>query len=137
MHSTKTGMCNVVYDIARDGTLHIVPPVKDRKELIQETHGRKLAGQLQDAKVFGQLSRTYWWPGMKKEVTQLCRSRETCASHYVEKPVKPYLMPIPVAGPFDQVGVDVIKFPCSSQGKRYAVAFTDYLTKWPETFCYS
>ena len=37
-----------------------------------------------------------------------------------------------MAGPFDQVGVDVIKFP--SQGKRYDVAFTDYLTKWPETF---
>ena len=43
-------------------------------------------------------------------------------------------MPIPVAGPFDQVGVDVIKFPCSSQEKRYAVVFIDYLTKWSEAF---
>ena len=53
------------------------------------------------------------------------------------KPIKPYLTPIPVTGPFDRVGVDVIKFPCSSQGKRYAVVFIDYLTKWPEVFATS
>ena len=75
-----------------DGTLHIV---KDRKELIQEAHGRKLAGQLRDAEIFGQLSRTCWWPGMRKEVGQLCCSSETCASRNVEKPVKPYLKPVP------------------------------------------
>ena len=50
------------------------------------------------------------------------------------RPIKPYLTLIPVAGPFDLVGVDVIKFPCSSRGKRYAVVFIDYLTKWPEVF---
>ena len=71
---------------------------------------------------------------MRKEIAQLCCSCETCASRNVGKPVKPYFMPIPVAGPFDQVGVDVIKFPCSSQGKRYAVVFIDYLTKWMEAF---
>ena len=57
----------------------------------------------------------------RKEVTQLCCSCETCASCNVGKPVEPYLTSIPVAGPFNQVGVDVIKFPCSSQGKGYAV----------------
>ena len=53
------------------------------------------------------------------------------------KPIKPYLTPIPVAGAFDRVGVDVIKFPCSSRGKRYAIVFIDYLTKWPEVFATS
>ena len=28
----------------------------------------------------------------------------------------------------------MIKFPCSFQGKRYAVVFIDYFTKWPEVF---
>ena len=71
---------------------------------------------------------------MRKEGTQLCRSCETCASCDVGKPVKLYLTPIPVAGPFNQVGVDVIKFPCSFQGKGYVVVFIDYLTKRPEIF---
>ena len=71
---------------------------------------------------------------MRKEVTLFCRLCETCASCNVGRPIKPYLTPIPVAGPFDRVGVDVIKFPCSSRGKRYAIVFIDYLTKWPEVF---
>ena len=44
------------------------------------------------------------------------------------------LMPIPVGGPFDQVGIDVIKFPKSGRGHQYAVVFVDYMTKWPEVF---
>ena len=47
---------------------------------------------------------------------------------------KPPLTPIPVAGPFDRVGVDVIQFPKSCSGNKYALVFVDYLTKWPEVF---
>ena len=43
-------------------------------------------------------------------------------------------MPIPVAGPFDRVGVDVIPFPKSYEGNQYGIVFVDYLTKWPEVF---
>lgn len=39
-----------------------------------------------------------------------------------------------MAGPFDCVGVDIIKFPKSYKGNQYAVVFVDYLTKWPEVF---
>ena len=56
---------DVLYHIAVDGTLRIVPPVRDREGLIQEPHGGKLAGHLRDAKIFGQLSKLYWWPGMR------------------------------------------------------------------------
>ena len=71
---------------------------------------------------------------MRKEVTQLCCLYETCASHNLGKSVNPYMMSIPVAGPFNQVGVDAIKFPCSSREKGYTVAFIDYLMKWSEVF---
>ena len=48
--------------------------------------------------------------------------------------MKPVLTPIPVAGPFDRVGIDVIQFPLSRNGNCYAVVVVDYLTKWPEVF---
>jgi len=76
-------------------------PVKYRCDIIKEAHGGKLSGHLQDAKVFGQISRTYWWPGMRKEVIKYCRSCEKCASHHMGKPIKPPLTPIPVEGMFD------------------------------------
>ena len=71
---------------------------------------------------------------MHKEVTQLCRACEKCTSLHVGKPIKPPLTSIPVKGPFDRIGVDVIKFLHSARGNKYAVAFMDYLTKWPEVF---
>ena len=48
--------------------------------------------------------------------------------------VRPPLTPIPLSGPFDRVGVDVMKFLCSTKGNQYVVVFMDYLTKWPEVF---
>ena len=46
----------------------------------------------------------------------------------------PPLLPIPVAGPFDRVGVDVLQLPNSAHGNRYAIVFVNYLTKWPEVY---
>lgn len=32
------------------------------------------------------------------------------------------------------MGVDIIQYPKSANGNRYAVVFVDFLTKWPEVF---
>ena len=71
---------------------------------------------------------------MHKEVTQLCKACEKCASRHVRKPIKPPLTLILVKGPFDRIGVDVIKFPRSAKGNKYTVVFMDYLTKRPKVF---
>lgn len=52
----------------------------------------------------------------------------------IGRAVRPPLTPIPVDGPFDRIGVDVIQFQRSDDGNQYAVVFMDYLTKWPEVF---
>ena len=57
-----------------------------------------------------------------------------CATRQLGKFVQPFLSPIPVSGPFDWLEVDVIQFTSSSKGKKYAIIFMDYLTKWPEVF---
>jgi len=121
-------MDDILYHLVSDGTLRVIPPREDRMGIIKEAHDGKLSGHLRDAKVFGPISKSFWWPGMRKEVTLYCRSCEKCASRHVGKPIRPPLTPIPVKGPFDSVGVDVIKFPCSSKGNKYAVVFMDYLT---------
>ena len=41
---------------------------------------------------------------------------------------------LPVGGPFDRIGVDIVQLPTSHKGNKYAVIFMDYLTKWPEVF---
>ena len=56
------------------------------------------------------------------------------ASRHVGKCVKLPLTPIPVAGPFNHIGVDIIHLPKSACRNQYAIMFVDYLTKWLEVF---
>ena len=58
----------------------------------------------------------------------------TSATRQPGRATKSPLSPIPVVGAFDRVGVDIIKFPTSYDGNRYAVVFMDYLLMWPEVF---
>lgn len=124
----------ILYRVEADKSLRIIPPATDRQKLFKEAHQGPFSGHLREAKIHSELSRHYWWPGMRRDIAQMCRSCLTCATRGVGKPVKPPLTPIPVNGPFDRVGVDVLQLPKTRQGNRYAVVFMDYLTKWPEVY---
>ena len=124
----------VLYRIEEDQSLRIIPPAEDRLRIFESAHGGQFGRHLREAKIHGQLSRHYWWPRMRTDIREWCRACTFCASRSVGQPTRPLLTLIPVQGPFDRVGVDVIKFPRSAQGNQYAVVFVDYLTKWPEVF---
>ena len=89
---------------------------------------------MRKSKVHSELSKHYFWKGMRSDITNWCRSCLVCTTRHAGRASKPALVPIPVNGPFDKVGVDVIQFPSSQSGKKYAVVFMDYLTKRPEVF---
>ena len=97
-------------------------------------HRGRFGAHLGDAKVYSEIRRHYWWMGMRRDISRWTRGCIVCATRNVGRAVKTPLTPIPVSGPFDRVGVDVIQFPRSWQGHQYAVVFVDYLTKWPEVF---
>ena len=114
--------------------MRIVPASQDRRELFESAHGGVFGGHLRSAKLHGQLAKHYWWPGMRQDIIKWSRACKICASRQVGKPIHTPLTPITVTGPFDRIGIDVIKFPKSSKGNKYAVVVMDYLTKWPEVF---
>ena len=124
----------IQYYIETDKTLRLIPLECDCIKLFEEVHNGIFSAHLRDAKVHEELSKHYWWPGMRNEISKWCQSCLVCAMCYSGRTVHPPLTPIPVEGPFHRVGVDVIQFTTSHVGNRYAVAFTDYLTKWPEVF---
>ena len=125
---------NVLYRVEKDKTLRLIPPTEDREKLFQEAHQGKFGAHLRDAKIHAELAKHYWWPGMRSDVIRWCRACLTCATRQIGQATRPLLTPIPVSGPFDRMGVDVIQFPTSHSGNKYAVVFMDYLTKWPEVF---
>ena len=124
----------VLYHLEKDKTLRVIPPQSSRKKLFDEVHSGKFAGHLRDAKIHSLLSRHYWWPGMRKDIQYWCRACLTCATRHIGRAIRPPLTPIPVSEPFDRIGVDVVQFPKSRRGNKYAIVFIDYLTKWVEVF---
>ena len=91
----------VLYHVEPDKTLRIIPPSSDRHRLFRESHEGPFSGHLREAKIHSQLSRQYWWLGMRKDITHWCRACLPCATRSVGRPVRPPLTPIPVGGPFD------------------------------------
>ena len=71
---------------------------------------------------------------MRNEVAGWSRACQVCALRRVGQAICPPLVPLPVEGAFDRVGVDVIQFTRSTTGNQYVVVFIDYLTKWVEAF---
>ena len=96
---------NVLYHLSEDKSLHTVVPQAERHFVFKEVHQGRFAGHLCDAKIHSQLSKTYWWPHMRRDITSWCRTCEVCASRHVVTPIKPHLTPIPIGGAFDRVGV--------------------------------
>lgn len=106
-----------------------------KKTLIKEHHDGKFAGHFAERKIYATMKTRYWWKGMRSDIPTFCRSCLVCVSRKgAGHKKKPPLQPIPVGGPFEMVGVDVLQLPLSRNGNQYAVVFQDYLTKWPEAF---
>ena len=124
----------ILYHVERDKTLHVIPPFGQRRKLFDEAHAGQFGAHLGNVKVHGQLARHYWWPTMRMDIISWSRSCTVCASRQIGQPLHPLLTPLSVGGPFDRIGVDVIQFPKSNKGNKYAIVFMDYLTKWPEVF---
>ena len=123
-----------LYRVEDDSSLRVVVPQDQRRRLFEEAHGGTFRAHLSDQKVYSELRKHYWWEGMRRDVHQWTRACLTCATYHVGRKVRPPLTPLPVAGAFDCVGVDVLQLPRTRRGNRYAAVFVDYLTKWPEVF---
>ena len=127
----------ILYHVEPDKSLRLIPPDHDREHLFQEAHSGIFGAHLKDAKIHGELLKHNWWPKMRTDICRWCQSCLVCVTRQAGRPIRPPLTPIPVSGPFHQIGVDVIQFPKSHTGNRYGVVFVDYLTKWPEVFATS
>ena len=111
----------------------LVVPKAYQQTLMAEIHSGACSGHFAAKSLYATLSRLYWWDGMHSDVHHFCRQCLTCASYDGSgRRSRPPLQPIPVGGPFQRLGVDILEMPLTAQGNRYIVVFIDYLTKWAE-----
>ena len=117
------------------GKAHIAVPECMRDDVSREPHGGCFAGHFTKKRTYELLKRQYWWKTMRADVREHCQAYLICASRGgTGRAFRPSLQLIPVSGPFNRIGVDVLQFSMSYNENRYAIVFCDYLTKWPEVF---
>jgi hypothetical protein len=86
----------------------IVPPRTQLPHLLRNHHDHHLAGHQAKENTYQKIAEQYYWPGMKKDVTEYVQTCKTCQKRSRQKGEAP-LNPItkhPI--PFHQVGIDVV-----------------------------
>lgn len=109
-----------------------------RQHVLYLAHDHQLAGHLGVTKTYNRKLRHFFWPGLKKDVAQYCRTCHTC--QFVGKtnqvvPPAP-LSPIPVIGePFELVIVDCVGLlPKTKTGNQFLLTVMCVATRFPEAF---
>ncbi|KAI5617705.1 hypothetical protein C0J50_22774 [Silurus asotus] len=114
----------------------VVVPKVYRKDILTMAHSLPLGGHLGVNKTVNKIMKQFFWPGLRKDVANFCRTCHTCqvvGKHQFDPPVAP-LKPIPAFGePFSRVIVDCVgPLPKTRTGNEYMVTIMCASTRFPE-----
>lgn len=114
----------------------LVVPQCVRDVVLHLSHSIPWAGHLGKNKTTARIKKYFYWPGLKADVTQFCKSCPVCQKVSLKRPHRAPLQPLPVIGtPFERLGMDVLgPVERSRSGNRFMLVITDYATRYPEVF---
>ena len=125
-------------DSAWSTVVQVVVPRVLRNKVLSLAHDIPWSGHLGVTKTYDRVLRHFFWPGMKSDVAQYCRTCHTCqvtGKHNQVIPPAP-LRPIPAMGePFERVIVDCVgPLPRTRSGNQYLLTMMCVATRYPESF---
>lgn len=108
---------------ADDSVCQIVVPKGYRNQIMELAHDNVLSGHLGIRKMYEQVLRHLFWPGLKSDVSAYCRSCHVCqmvGKPYRKIPLAPLNL-IPVMGePFKRIIIDCVgPLPKSKSGHQH------------------
>ena len=114
----------------------IMVPKVARSRILRMAHNSPIAGHYASERTLSTIRTRMDWPGVAKDVKDLCAS---CPIYQKAGPaiiVKAPLNPIPVIKePFTRIAMDVFgTLNRTKAGNKYILVLMDYATKWPEAF---
>ncbi|WKY07926.1 hypothetical protein Q1695_007431 [Nippostrongylus brasiliensis] len=116
--------------LLEDGTSALVVPRDSRRKVFDERHHGIMGGHFNAKKMYDQLKRTLFWPGMRQDLTKWCKECQQCFLTNAKAPNIPPLKPLVVQRPFEIIGVDILEMGLTSSGNRYILTVIDHFTKY-------
>lgn len=103
--------------------------------LVRLAHTTMCGGQLGKNKTQSRLLAQYFWPGIFKEVKDLCTSCPRCQLTAPKESLQAPLLPLPlVDAPIERIGIDFIgPLEKNTSGHQHILVIKDYVTGYPET----
>ena len=127
-HQTTTSLSS--------GRVLLVIPSSEVPHIMKLAHDHATAAHLGRRKTLSRLSSRFYWPRMRRDVTDYVRACVLCQQY---KPLnqKPggLMKPVIVSEPWHTVGIDITgPLPKTRRGNRFILVVVDYFTKWVELF---
>jgi len=121
------------YKHKKHGPVRVVKP-EEVPVILRACHSDPLSGHQGINRTWEKVKRRYYWPSMMKAVEDYITHCDQCQrqNHLAKTPSS--LHPIPVKNTaFHMLGMDLVgPLRMTSNGNKYIIVLTDYLTKWPE-----
>ena len=114
----------------------LVIPSKLRVEVLKIAHDGIMAGHLGIRKTIDRILNDFFWPQVRKDVQQYCKTCDICQKT-VPKGKVSHLplgkMPL-IETPFSRIATDIVGpiNPPSDNGNRFILTVVDYATRYPE-----
>ena len=114
----------------------IVVPRDYRPEILNLAHETPMLGHLGVNKTYHKILNHFYWPGLKSDISQFCKSCHTC--QMVGKPnqtiPKAHLQPVPAFDePFSRIIIDCVgPLPKTKSGNEYLLTIMCASTRFPE-----
>ena len=118
------------------GKALVIVPTIARSQVLRMAHNTPIAGHFGRERTLQAIRERMDWPGIAKDVKELCASCPTCQKANPAIITKAPLYPLPIQKePFARMAKDVFgPLPPTKAGNKYILVVMDNHTKWPEAF---
>ncbi|KAK3091449.1 hypothetical protein FSP39_019925 [Pinctada imbricata] len=114
----------------------VVLPKGLRRAVIELAHDQPFAGHLGVEKTKDRILRSFYLPGIFREVSEYCKSCDACQKVAKRTNVKAPMINTPIISePFFKISMDIVgPLARSKKGNRFILTIVDDATRYPEAF---
>lgn len=111
----------------------IIVPKSMRHDVLHNYHDIPTAAHLGTAKMQGRIQQAFYWPTMKDDIKQYCRSCDKCSARKTAKTIRAPLGQYLVGEPMERIAIDILgPLPKTELGNKFILVMCDCFTKWTE-----